>query len=405
MVESRNPLASFHRTYSERLAGLSGSEALPLHKFRLTWNAFARLLDLKYEDSFKCDTCGLQPPVVICDGTTIGLNKKLLEPIPDTERESSHHDHPVDNGTKHSDRVFIPNPKIRKLLLQYSSTTHPTEKPFSCEEYKTMIQLMKKNDHLHSLTRFIDLISDQGRNLIAPREFSPFLQDLSKNSPTSAILQLPEQSKAKQYIKEVIHGLDIFSSENQRKLEIIQQDAPVIFDFLSGYGRTAYGVPREVRHLLRDVLLRARNSYAFSNNRTEDNIDYPAPQEDPIACFPCLPKHRGKPVYSLDRTSDRHRRGEDACKKLSNKHPTLSPGIFTMHCMHGVCYGFQAMRQVESPEIPFNILTTRFTKAPEIVIYDNSCRLHQYCLNREPRYFMNTTFLVDRLHWKNHTGF
>ncbi|KAI8516532.1 hypothetical protein Bbelb_051130 [Branchiostoma belcheri] len=38
----------------------------------------------------------------------------------------------------------------------------------------------------------------------------------------------------------------------------------------------------------------------------------------------------------------------------------------------------------------------------ETVIYDNSCNLHTYCLNRDPLLFKHTWFLMDRLHWKNH---
>ena len=42
--------------------------------------------------------------------------------------------------------------------------------------------------------------------------------------------------------------------------------------------------------------------------------------------------------------------------------------------------------------------------APKVIIYDNACRLHMYSLNRDPGFFMKTRFLVDRFHWKNHTG-
>ncbi|XP_070550589.1 uncharacterized protein [Ptychodera flava] len=62
------------------------------------------------------------------------------------------------------------------------------------------------------------------------------------------------------------------------------------------------------------------------------------------------------------------------------------------------------MKPHESPAVAFRILKRRFSKAPRIVIYDNACKLHQYCLNREPAFFKNTMFLVDRLHWCNHTG-
>ena len=38
------------------------------------------------------------------------------------------------------------------------------------------------------------------------------------------------------------------------------------------------------------------------------------------------------------------------------------------------------------------------------IIYDNSCKLHQYILNRQPSHFKNTPFLVDRFHWRGHVG-
>ncbi len=42
--------------------------------------------------------------------------------------------------------------------------------------------------------------------------------------------------------------------------------------------------------------------------------------------------------------------------------------------------------------------------APSTVIYDNACNLHNYVLNRAPYFFKDTWFLIDRFHWRNHTG-
>ncbi|KAH3822210.1 hypothetical protein DPMN_123984 [Dreissena polymorpha] len=42
--------------------------------------------------------------------------------------------------------------------------------------------------------------------------------------------------------------------------------------------------------------------------------------------------------------------------------------------------------------------------APEIIIYDNACNLHQYALNRDPVFISHTRMVVDGLHWDNHTG-
>jgi len=48
-------------------------------------------------------------------------------------------------------------------------------------------------------------------------------------------------------------------------------------------------------------------------------------------------------------------------------------------------------------------LTFRFL-APKMVIYDNACHLHTYCLNRDPVRYQATQFKIDRFHWKNHTA-
>ena len=65
-----------------------------------------------------------------------------------------------------------------------------------------------------------------------------------------------------------------------------------------------------------------------------------------------------------------------------------------------VCYVlFLTIKRLEAESIVFN-----YFSAPKVVIYDFACSLHQYCLNRDPVFFQNTRFLVDRFHWKNHTG-
>jgi len=56
------------------------------------------------------------------------------------------------------------------------------------------------------------------------------------------------------------------------------------------------------------------------------------------------------------------------------------------------------MREHKSPNVPFTIIRTRFAKCPDVVIYDKACNLHAYCLNRDPVFFKNCKFFVDRMH-------
>ena len=61
--------------------------------------------------------------------------------------------------------------------------------------------------------------------------------------------------------------------------------------------------------------------------------------------------------------------------------------------------------QVLTIVICFNYcIKFNFHSAPDVIIYDNACNLHAYCLNRNPKFFQKTRFLADRFHWPNHTG-
>ena len=129
------------------------------------------------------------------------------------------------------------------------------------------------------------------------------------------------------------------------------------------------------------------------------------PAENELTYFPNLPMVRGVPVYRADQSSSRQRQeDQDACRKYASNHPTLTPGIFIIYCPHGVCCGFEVMKTHESPKHPFETFLTRFESPPRTIIYDNSCKLHQYTLNREPSHFKETVFFVDHFHWRGHIG-
>ncbi|KAL2082775.1 hypothetical protein ACEWY4_022593 [Coilia grayii] len=123
--------------------------------------------------------------------------------------------------------------------------------------------------------------------------------------------------------------------------------------------------------------------------------------EHPGDYFPNMPLVRDRGIFDADMSREDSRLID--CKKMATRHPSLIPGVFTLFCGHGVCLGFAIMEQVESVEVPFRILRTRFQKCPELVVYDNACQLHTYALRRDPHFVKDSRFLVDRLHWRNHS--
>jgi len=129
--------------------------------------------------------------------------------------------------------------------------------------------------------------------------------------------------------------------------------------------------------------------------------------EDPITnlgIFPSLKTVRNRGSYRADENTLADETCRDDCKKWRKTTKKLSPGVFTLFCGHGICYGFQIMDHSESPNVPFTILRTKFESIPQLVVYDNACRLHTYALRRDPQLFRDTKFLIDRFHWPNHTN-
>ena len=93
------------------------------------------------------------------------------------------------------------------------------------------------------------------------------------------------------------------------------------------------------------------------------------------------------------------------CTKYKNDTRDLAPGMFVLHCLKcAACVGFHIMNEAESPRTLFEVIYSRWAVPPKVVVYDNSCHGHQYFLNREPRYASTIAFLIDKLHFKGHTG-
>jgi hypothetical protein len=86
--------------------------------------------------------------------------------------------------------------------------------------------------------------------------------------------------------------------------------------------------------------------------------------------------------------------GSKSAKRLQNH----TKGEFVFCCPHRVIYGFHAMLRGESPRVPFTVLYTRLDRhnLPRYLLYDNACKLQPYSMRREPAFFADVRFLVDR---------
>ena len=165
--------------------------------------------------------------------------------------------------------------------------------------------------------------------------------------------------------------------------------------------------PNEIIDMVTILVERARavtSSIAPPPPSPEPTPDLP--QQEHVAFSPSLPIIRDVPSYKADgaNASSQNERDEIPCTKHIQSHPGLTPGIFAVFCPHGFCVGFVIMSRSEGPRTFFDFVLQRFTRAPRMIIYDNACNLHRFCLRREAMFFSRTWFLIDRMHQPGHVA-
>ena len=188
MVEGRNPLASYLRSCERTIATQSNTKPVKIKLLRQAWNAFARLLDIDWYESFQCPLCGPCPEVVICDGTMLGFRKDLLVAF-------ANHPEPTStiSGSHHADRIFIRSLFARDLLLRFSGYTRDRKRlcnpqQLTATEIRRLIRLLE-GEQLDVFAKMIDRLG-KGSERLAPEPYRAFLSELSRSTPVCGMLQV-----------------------------------------------------------------------------------------------------------------------------------------------------------------------------------------------------------------------
>lgn len=178
------------------------------------------------------------------------------------------------------------------------------------------------------------------------------------------------------------------------KLELLQRYVPILTSFIFSCSEEEGGIVCPlVREVIADIAECMTRPFLVSRPSPEH---YLPPKDNQLSFFPNLPLLVGHVNYAADRVGKTNE--PDECRKFRGGHPCSYSWHFYYH---GVCY---VMSSPESPHHPFHIFRMTFEVPPRLIIYDNACKLHQYCLNREPLFFKHTQFAVDRFHWRGHVG-
>jgi len=96
----------------------------------------------------------------------------------------------------------------------------------------------------------------------------------------------------------------------------------------------------------------------------------------------------------------------ESCRKFYSTYSkrTLTGGLMALWCTHLICVGFHMIARAEGRNDVFSPLLLYWEKAPQTVIYDFACQLAPYSMVREPEFFKDTLFVIDKMHATGHTA-
>jgi hypothetical protein len=277
--------------------------------------------------------------------------------------------------------VYIADSSVRKCLKEVLKGS------CSVDDFTNRIGRLT----LAGKTTFAELLKDIAmvdctkNEVSVPHSWVSFIKSCISTSPVCSYI-FPSET-----VETLITKMESITS-SPSLLEMLQKEMPLVFALV----KSERVLPRSFYNVLQELW--SVSTSMFSGFTVPQSPAH-CSANDAMTIFPKMPPIRVRAHYSADKNTR-----STICTKRYLGHPSLLPGIFTLFCQHGICYGYQVMEVKESPGTAFTILLTRFARAPKLIIYDNACNLHTYCLNREPLFFKETRFLVDRFHWPNHTG-
>ena len=211
------------------------------------------------------------------------------------------------------------------------------QKKLNADQFETLLKKMEQ--YQPSLLPLLREFKEEDFIANSPKDFRPFLKCLAKNYSSSSLIH---------YDEEFLNMLVNIQSDPGHPLKVndfktIRENFPVLHDLLKNLN---HELPKALIPVIKALVERCK--IPFLDEKSKIPLEKPAhdllqvPLSSPCACsrhtFGCFPKlkvisHRG--CYVLDSK----KAVEDIkCTKRSGRHSNLSPGLFTLSCIHGRFY-------------------------------------------------------------------
>jgi hypothetical protein len=412
---------------------------------------------------FKCSECGDDPEVLVCDGSYYTMQKQYYVGAHITEGAGERVPKPTH---RRRGRCFTATPRSRKHLQQFSQhlanganrgragarAAHVCKRALggTAIDSSTLVQHLDGTDcrGFDEVWATLQLLahgppSSAPGSSSASRAPGALRVQLKPEYPARGVafwvlrnmaafvFSLGSDSAVCSYVSNAAAGiLDAAHARHQEggepaghfspsEMEGLRQHAPLLHAVLDACCTWVVGFYPWAGHwgaLLQRLMGRSEACFEHPNAG-----ELPSDGgEEQASCLTdeCLqsgvcsgvPRCRQRPHFEADPAPGSSARGEDAEVECRDCNKSLPPagkrtgGVFSWYCRHGVCYAFYVIPTAEGRNEAFSFLYSYFKRAPRFVVYDFACALSEYCLNRAPQFFRDTTFLIDRFHIGNHSA-
>ena len=404
----RTSFRSFCNEMSMRYAG----NQCPAYPF-MSGNTFISYF-FAWLSAFKIDfrkeidpKCGHNPRILACDGTHIGVsvkNMNLVHPVTKPEIDVT-----LQSMHRRKDRALIPNTKARGHLKYFCKKILKKlkqDEERSPEEEQTMkedvLEELRKMDH-PALDRAVDLFFSRNMNSRIHTPFAKVLLMMSGDPPLLSVFPF----RSHQCIRDVIQSMITRGEIGEKMFELKKYNRDLVNLFLSAIENNQVPV---IVSWITYIITRIEHLH-HSRNRAAPDVQEIPNSYDPRKGVAFYFTPSGNQLWKMPKYKESGNKNYDDPPEVdplcTKNYPGVSYGgfgyLFLWFCpLHGHSYGFHMIAGGEGWKDPFCSLFKYMPEAPDEVFYDNACQLHEYCLNREPDFFLNTRFWHDLFHSIGH---
>ena len=370
----------------------------------------------------QCFEAGTLPSEISFDGTGQIIKECAIRETISPKETTRFNDVTVTmkNKVKNIRKVYIEDGALRGRVEDFIIANkiriyrYDEEKKRKSKSVNRLLSDLKKSGFTE-LAAFIQYIIERKTNLEDNliKSIGNILRALSNYTLLNAIIPNP-----------LVDVLKDYSNENWCNIkETVGDYSPHLYNVHEGFVRIDVEPPQQWIDLVKSVSVLCGDMISRLCKARE--CSPAAPKSEPIhqsifdrsaisGSHYGYTVHHTRPTYDYNSETIKKRRKQDQdesdinnanCNKYYNEYTKMSNGIIVVKCAkHEECMGWHTLKTPESVNDCFSLIMVMYpgNTAPSIVLCDNACQLHRYCMYREPQKFKNTLFLNDEFHAKGH---